>query len=121
MKYTQEDKDWFLSKFSSVISILKFLNTYHNKNLQADVKLTDLWVNYMQKGKFNLSHIHNQQLSFVIYVQVEKLIEENKNYQGTDTSGLGIKFINDVNSNMLNIVRCNNFPKEKECYIFRSH
>ena len=74
----------------------------------------------MKKGEFNPPHIHNQELSFVIYVQVpEKLIEEHKNYQGTDTAGPGgIKFINDWNADFLNIAEVPIFPKEKECYIF---
>tara|TARA_B100001057_G_scaffold496259_1_gene597257 strand:- start:1002 stop:1604 length:603 start_codon:yes stop_codon:yes gene_type:complete len=121
LNYTQEDQDWFLSEFSPVIKDhMKFLNTYHNKNIKANIKLTNLWINYMKKGEFNPPHVHNQELSFVIYVQVpEKLIEEHKNYQGTDTAGPGgIKFINDWNADFLNIAEVPIFPKEKECYIF---
>ena len=121
LKYTREDKDWFLSKFSPVISDhMKFLNEYHNKDIQVNIELTDLWVNYMQKGEFNPPHIHNQQLSFVIYLKVPKeLIDENKNYIGSDSAGPGgIKFINDMNSDKLNIAEVPIFPKEKECYIF---
>lgn len=122
MKYTQEDQDWFLSEFSPVISDhMKFLTTYHNNNYKPNVKLTDLWINYMQPGEFNPPHVHNQQLSFVIYLQVpEKLIEEHKNYQGSDTGPGAIKFINDWNSDILNIAEVPIFPKEKECYIFPS-
>ena len=81
------------------------------------------WLNKDTRGsEFNPPHIHNQELSFVIYVQVpEKLIEERKNYQGTDTAGPGgIKFINDWNADFLNIAEVPIFPKEKECYIFPS-
>ena len=121
LKYTREDKDWFLSIFSPVISDhMKFLNEYHNKDIQVNIELTDLWVNYMQKGEFNPPHIHNQQLSFVIYLKVpQELIDENKNYIGSDSAGPGgIKFINDMNSDKLNIAEVPIFPKEKECYIY---
>lgn len=121
LKYTQEDQNWFLSKFSPVINDhMKFLNTYHNKDITANIELTDLWINYMKSGEFNPPHIHNQQLSFVIYLKVPKeLIEENKNYAGSDTAGPGgIKFINDWNADFLNIAEVPIFPMEKECYIF---
>ena len=121
LKYTREDKDWFLSKFSPVISDhMKFLNEYHNKDIQVNIELTDLWVNYMQKGEFNPPHIHNQQLSFVIYLKVpQELIDENKNYIGSDSAGPGgIKFINDWNADILNIAEVPIFPKKNECYIF---
>ena len=121
LRYSKEDQNWFLSKFSPVISDhMKFLNEYHNKDIQVNIELTDLWVNYMQKGEFNPPHIHNQQLSFVIYLKVpQELIDENKNYIGSDSAGPGgIKFINDMNSDKLNIAEVPIFPKEKECYIF---
>ena len=120
-KYTSEDRDWFLSKFTPVISDhMKFLQDYHNKNLKHNVKLTDLWVNFMQKNEFNPPHVHSQQLSFVIYLQVPELLkQENANYKGTDTAGPGgIKFINDFNNDRLTISEAPIFPQENECYIF---
>lgn len=120
-KYSKEDFDWFLSKFSPVLNDhMVFLNEYHNKDLKVNCKLTDLWINFMQKGEFNPPHIHSQQLSFVIYLQVpEKLKQEHKDYKGTDTSGPGgIKFINDFNNDPLNIAEVPIFPQERECYIF---
>ena len=123
LKYTQEDQNWFLSEFSPVISDhMKFLGEYHNKDFinNVNVDLIDLWINYMQKNEFQPHHVHNQQLSFVIYLQVpEKLKEEHKNYIGSDSAGPGgIKFINDWNADILNIAEVPIFPKKNECYIF---
>ena len=86
LKYTREDKDWFLSKFSPVISDhMKYLNEYHNKDIQVNIELTDY----------------------------------HKYYICSDSAGPGcIKFINDMNSDKLNIAEVPIFPKEKECYIF---
>lgn len=119
--YSKKDCDWFLSKFSPVLDDhMLFLNEYHNKDLGVNYNLSDLWINFMQKGDFNPPHIHSRNLSFVIYLQVpEKLKQEHKNYKGTDTAGPGgIKFINALNNDKLNITEVPIFPKENECYIF---
>ena len=121
LKFTLEDRDWFLKKFSTYLKDhMIFLNEYHNKNFNVNCKLTNLWINYMKSGEFNPPHIHSQQLSFVIYLQVpEELKQEHKNYKGTDSAGPGgIKFINDFNNDILNIAEVPIFPKENECYIF---
>tara|TARA_B100000035_G_scaffold255499_1_gene225170 strand:- start:1191 stop:1796 length:606 start_codon:yes stop_codon:yes gene_type:complete len=121
LKFTLEDRDWFLKKFSTYLNdYMIFLNEYHNKKFNVNCKLTDLWINYMKSGEFNPPHIHSQQLSFVIYLQVpEELKQEHKNYKGTDSAGPGgIKFINDFNNDILNIAEVPIFPKENECYIF---
>lgn len=123
LKYTQEDQAWFLSKFSPVINDhINFLSDYHQRDYinKVNVELTTLWINYMQKNEFQPHHVHSQQLSFVIYLQVpEKLREEHKNYKGTDTAGPGgIKFINDWNTDILNIAEVPIFPEKNECYIF---
>ena len=121
LRYSKEDQNWFLSKFSPVIKDhMKFLCDYHNKDLNANLQLTTLWINYMRKNEFQPHHIHNTELSFVIYLKVpEKLKEEHKNYVGTDTAGPGgIKFVNSLNNDFLNIAEVPLFPKENECYIF---
>lgn len=121
--YSKEDRNWFLSKFSPVLNdYMMFLNEYLNNDLQVNCKLVDLWINFMKNGEFNPPHIHSGQLSFVIYLQVpEELKLENKNYKGTDIGGPGaIKFINDFNTDKLNISELPIFPQEKECYIFPS-
>jgi hypothetical protein len=119
--YEKTDRDWFLSKFSPVINDhMVFLNKYHGKDLKVNCKLTDLWINFMKNGEFNPPHIHSGELSFVIYLQVpEKLKLEKKNYKGTDIAGPGgIRFINALNNDRLNITENPIFPQEKECYIF---
>ena len=80
LKYTQEDQDWFLSKFSPVINDhMNFLNTYHNKNIEVNIKLTDLWINYMKKGEFNPLHHHTGKFSFVIFMKIPTEFEDQKN------------------------------------------
>ena len=73
LKYTIEDRSWFLSKFSPVLNDhMVFLNHYHGKDFKVNCKLTDLWINFMQKGDFNPPHIHSGELSFVIYLQASR-------------------------------------------------
>tara|TARA_B100000902_G_scaffold260359_1_gene246610 strand:- start:1214 stop:1819 length:606 start_codon:yes stop_codon:yes gene_type:complete len=121
LRYTLEDRNWFLEKFSTYLNDhMIFLNEYHNKNFDVNCKLTNLWINYMKEGEFNPPHIHSGQLSFVIYLQVpDKLKQEHKNYKGTDNGGPGgIKFIHSFNADPLNVSELPIFPKENECYIF---
>tara|TARA_B100000212_G_scaffold144074_1_gene108364 strand:+ start:1431 stop:2036 length:606 start_codon:yes stop_codon:yes gene_type:complete len=121
LRYTLEDRDWFLKKFSTYLNDhMIFLNEYHNKNFNVNCKLTNLWINYMKGGEFNPPHVHSGQLSFVIYLEVpDELKLENKSYKGTDTSGPGgIKFIHSFNTDPLNVSELPIFPKENECYIF---
>jgi hypothetical protein len=120
-KYDENDKKWFVTKFSPILNDhLLFFKEYHNYNTNFNFKLTDLWINFMQKNEFNPPHKHSHQLSFVIYLQVpNQLKEEHKNYLGTDTGGPGgIKFINDCSNDNFKISEVPIFPKENECYIF---
>ena len=120
-KYTNKDREWFLSKFSNYLNdYMIFLKEYHNKIFNVNCKLTDLWINYMSSGEFNPPHIHSGHLSFVIYLKVpEELKLENKNYKGTDNTGPGgILFKTSFDGDPLNISEVPIFPEENECYIF---
>jgi len=121
LRYTTDDIEWFLPKFMPVLSdYTGFMKKYYNKDVNVGFTLKDLWINYMKNGEFNPIHVHSQDLSFVIYLQVpEKLKIENKNYKGTDSAGPGgIKFLNGMNNNVFDITEVPVFPEENDCYIF---
>ena len=92
--YPVEDMVWFVDKFKKYfIPYFKKLqrndedNYYYGMNTFNRVLLQKLWINYMKQNEFNPPHTHGGAFSFVIYIDVPKIIEsEIKNFKGT---GLG--------------------------------
>lgn len=120
-KYTEFDKSWFVNNFKQyMLKHMEFLRKWHSKPFQVNLRLNNLWINFMNSGESNPLHVHTGDLTFVIYLQIpEELKEENKQYKGTDDGGPGsIKFINDLKNEKLCISRHSIFPKENECFIF---
>ena len=95
--YFTDDDITFFKDSLSVDVIPTFLNSANNfYNTSAisnfkDIKLEQMWINFMKKGDFNPVHTHSHDLSFVLYLKVPKeLKEENEKYHGTDeTAGPG--------------------------------
>lgn len=128
-RYTETDIEWFMSYFEFYLkNHLMFLDQYHNKKHNFNLKLNTLWINIMNAGEFNPPHSHESVISFVIYLQVPKELEEEKNEYLLNSSckskdrerfvPAGIKFINSVGSDDMVISEHNIFPQKNECYIF---
>jgi len=56
--------------------------------LTKDVPLVldDVWVNFQQKHEFNPPHVHSGIFSFVIWIDIPYLIEDEKNHPATKMS-----------------------------------
>ena len=99
--YFEKDDVNFFKESLSVEVIPTFLNSSKNFYNQPndnfkDIKLEQMWINFMKKGDFNPIHTHSHDLSFVLYLKVPKeLKEENERYHGTDqnTGPGGIAFM----------------------------
>lgn len=97
--YSQE----YMEKFADDISpyVNQYMNNaYHylstsNSNFKflETVTLRSLWINVMKKGECNPPHIHDGDLSFVIFLQVpEELSYEKQNYKGRSSGPGCIEF-----------------------------
>lgn len=75
-----EDKKYFYPK------ILPFLKNYIEKfispnepDIDFDIEIRDMWVNFQKAGEYNPPHIHPGHLSFVLYLQMPEEIKSEKN------------------------------------------
>jgi hypothetical protein len=75
-----------------VLIIQKYFNNYKNtfeefypKKILRSFICNNAWVNYMQAGDFNPTHVHTEcDVSSVIFLKIpNELLEEAKNYEGT--------------------------------------
>ena len=79
-------KNWFFQNISNYLSAYRKGHCkYHNlKNLNVQIELSNLWVNFMKPGDFNPPHTHGGDYSFVLFLDVPKqLEEEQKLHEGT--------------------------------------
>lgn len=66
---------------------------YDKKDLPTHVEFSNIWINIQKPNEINPEHIHLDDLSFVIYVDIpEQLKKENKQYTGTSAGPGGIDF-----------------------------
>lgn len=56
----------------------------------TDLRMEGAWVNFQQKHEFNPLHNHSGDFSFVIYVKIPYLIEDEKKYTSTVPAQLQI-------------------------------
>ena len=84
--YPKNIQEWF---YKEITPVIKGYRQGHCKfhgieEIPLDFKADDLWVNFMKPGDFNPIHTHSGDYSFVIFLDVPKIIEkEMKDYEGT--------------------------------------
>jgi len=84
--YNPDTTAWF---YNEIGPIMKEFRNQHCKflgfeNLNVEYSGINLWVNFMKSGDFNPIHTHSGDLSFVIFLDVPKeLQEEQSKYIGT--------------------------------------
>ena len=84
---------------------------YTNKSLGNNIELKSSWVNYMTKVESNPLHAHDDDLSFVIFIQVpKKLKEECKNTISNSIPG-SINFVDTLGKKKYNIEQHMFFPE----------
>ena len=126
LNFSDEDKTWFMNNtekhFKEYVSFKENSWTPSNKNKIKNLNLDDLWINYMKKNEYNPPHYHIGDISFVLYLQVPKEIEEDaKNYNFNSPGPGSIEFIYGTNDRYTDFI-CQHiaFPKVGELYVFPS-
>jgi uncharacterized protein (TIGR02466 family) len=121
--FDENDRLWFKEKskhyFDSYIDTSRH---FYGERISKSFEHKKLWINFMKKGEFNPMHVHNDDLSFVIFLQVpEELKKENEKYEGTDKSvGPGGLIFLWGESNERFTTQQKFFPKEGDFFIFPS-
>ena len=85
-KYDSLTQTWFWNKFQPYIQSYRNGHCKFHGMPKLNVEYTpqELWVNYMESGDYNPPHIHNEDLSFVLFLDVpDELKEEQKKFEGT--------------------------------------
>ena len=101
-------------------SYAKAYQKNHAKYLGDKLELITAWVNYMTKFESNPLHAHNEDLSFVLFLQIPKnlLLEYNK-HLGNMKPGC-LNFVHSLETNKLLISQHSFFPKIGDLFIFPS-
>lgn len=89
-QYTFNDEfiNWFYTETAPIFSAYREAHSvYHNqKALKVALQSESLWINFMKAGEFNPPHIHNGDISFVIFCDVPYELEKEANeFIGTAT------------------------------------
>ena len=79
-KYKKSFENFILSKVEESDYLINYLNNLDifKPNPQRLV-LESLWVNYQKKHEFNPVHTHDGVFSFIIFIQIPYVMEEEKN------------------------------------------
>ena len=89
LAYSKETQQWFNNEMIPTLSAYRKGHCeYHGlENFEVEYDLIDMWINYMKPGDFNPSHTHAEDLSFVIFLDVPKeLDKERQDFVGTSTA-----------------------------------
>jgi len=118
-------ESWFVPEFNPYVNAyLDGLTSYKNdafgKGLPKSWTIDNLWINYQQAGDYNPPHIHDSDLSFIIYLQIpKKLIKEYKTRKGIhNNEGPGVVCFVYGEQLPFSIVRFWKFPEEGMIILF---
>ena len=103
--------DRYISDLNQLIGLKKPL---------SNCDLTSMWVNYMKPGEYNPPHIHDNSLSFVVFLDVpEEIINETKNVTMTHTGPGSLDFLfGEIMPNSRSHYTV--IPKSGDVYIFNA-
>ena len=121
--YYEDFESWFIPKFTphvnDYIDGLKNTWSLPTKTVKEWTS-TALWINYQQAKEYNPPHIHDQDLSFVIYLQVpDEIVKENKETTHEhNNAGPGMIVFDYGVQVLFTITRYCKLPEVGDLYIF---
>ena len=86
LAYSKETQQWFNNEMIPTLSAYRKGHCeYHGlENFEVEYDLIDMWINYMKPGDFNPTHVHSDDLSFVIFLDMpEEINKEIEDFVGT--------------------------------------
>jgi uncharacterized protein (TIGR02466 family) len=121
-EYLPEDLVWCAEKLSPYVQ--NYLNAGRNwyKDIRENtttIRLEQLWINYMRKGDSNPIHIHQSNISFVIYLKVPDALNQEKNFSPNSGAPGSIIFV--YGENLDNFITSYEIlPEEGDMFMFPS-
>ena len=124
-QFDEEDTLWFANTYNMYFQqYLNGLKDYNKAGLDIlnkikNLNLNKLWINFMEKNEYNPPHIHSDDFSFVIYLQIPKGIYDTP-YKGTSAGPGSITFCygNPVAHSFSSITGYDFKPEEGDMFIF---
>lgn len=101
-RYNDKTQYWFYTDCQSVFDeyFKRMYKHYGEEPKDPQIEPTNMWINYMKKGDYNPPHVHDGQLSYVIFVDVpEELQKEGSDYPGRGARPGSLQFIHGEVSN----------------------
>jgi len=122
--FDEKDRDWIYKKLINYFNMYTMAMKEHYgttaRNIK-EIKLENVWINFMKKGEFNPPHTHKYDASFVIFLQVPSILkEENSKFEGADSGPGCLQFMYGENHNSMFVNHHTFFPKEGQLFIFPS-
>jgi hypothetical protein len=77
-KYIPKFENFIISQIKESPYLSKYINNYHVLTNPLPLCLANFWVNFQKKHEFNPLHKHTGLLSFVLFMKIPFLIEEEK-------------------------------------------
>tara|TARA_R110000803_G_C11973083_1_gene319912 strand:+ start:1115 stop:1717 length:603 start_codon:yes stop_codon:yes gene_type:complete len=117
-EYSIDHKKVFPIIFPYLQSYLTAFLEHYNKAMGNKLELKSSWVNYMTRFESNPMHVHDDDLSFVLFTQVpEELKEECAKHPGNQKPGY-IHFVYSLNNRKEQINQHSFFPEVGDLFIF---
>ena len=114
-KHTSKLEKYLLDEIGNEPSLMKYMNYDFNCNTEDRLlTLTSLWVNFQKKHEFNPIHNHDGIFSFIIFLQIPYLREEQKRISPGRNSNLECAgFVEFMYSGFLGNIETVQFPVDK--------
>ena len=77
-KYISKFENFLISQIKDSSYLTKYLEEYHVLTNAMPLCLANFWVNFQKKHEFNPLHKHTGLLSFVLFMKIPYLMEEEK-------------------------------------------
>ncbi len=93
--YSPETQAWFYKEINPILDQYRNAHCkYHRlQELPVSFVYDDLWVNYMKPGDFNPLHTHGGDYSFVLFLDVPKILQkEMTEFKGTSSEPAALTF-----------------------------
>ena len=119
----KEEKEIDVKKLFPIIfpyidSYAKAMIDYGLQPLGDKIELTAAWVNYMTKFESNPLHTHDEDLSFVIYINIPKKLEKEYKTNISNSKPGAINFIHTLGKLKYHINQHTFMPQVGDFFIF---
>tara|TARA_B100000214_G_scaffold185254_1_gene133597 strand:+ start:296 stop:973 length:678 start_codon:yes stop_codon:yes gene_type:complete len=122
VEYSHEVQKWFYNEMLPVFQMYRYVHCQYHKlpNIPCTFEPQALWCNFQRSKEFNPHHIHIGDFSFVVYCQIPKELEkEREEFYGTAAlpGEISWEFTQQARPRWAT-TGIGHQPKEGECFIF---